>query len=363
MLALARKNLLADKIRLAISIGGVAFAVLLILVVQGLYSGFSKRIGGFAERVPADIWVTQRDAHGFTYASAIPEGMRADVAAVDGIALVVPLYAERVQVTSGGGRSDVYVAAFDLPAGSTIGGFDFPQPGTIVLDSVFARDNGLRAGDRLNIRGRDFTIAKVAELADAGLSQFTLMAVEDARPLIAIPGYVDYLLVRTTPGADIPTVAAAIAARHPELQASSKADFAAANRAEVRETFRPIVGVLFVVVFAVGIAVVGLTIYTATIERSREYGMLKALGATGGDLFGIVLSQSVVVCAVGSALGVPLAIVVNRAAQRYVPEFITLLQARDVVLVALAAAGMSAVAALIPLRRIVALDPVAVFRA
>jgi putative ABC transport system permease protein len=363
MLALARKNLLADKIRLAISIGGVTFAVLLILVIQGLYTGFSERIGSFAERVPADIWVTQRDAHGFTYASAIPERLRADVASVEGVALVVPLYAERVQVTTGSGRSDVYVAAFDVPAGSAIGGFDLPQPGTIVLDSVFARDNRLRAGGVLEIRGRSFTIAKIAELADAGLSQFTIMAVEDARPLIAMPGYVDYLLVRTTSGADISTVAAAISARHPELQASSSADFAAANRAEVRETFRPIVGVLFVVVFAVGIAVVGLTIYTATIERTHEYGLLKALGATGNDLFGIVLTQSIVVCAVGSLLGVPLAIVVNRSAQRYVPEFITLLHARDVAVVLLAAGAMAAVAALIPIRRIVALDPVAVFRA
>ncbi len=49
MVPLARRNLLAEKGRLAMSVGGVAFAVLLILIVVSLYRGWSD-VGRFPQR-------------------------------------------------------------------------------------------------------------------------------------------------------------------------------------------------------------------------------------------------------------------------------------------------------------------------
>src|SRR5262249_29085000 len=92
MVPVARRNLLADKVRLLISVGGVTFAVVLIVVVQSLYQGYARRIGSLAERVPVDLWIAEADTNGFIYASLIPESRQAEVAAVPGVGQVVPLY-------------------------------------------------------------------------------------------------------------------------------------------------------------------------------------------------------------------------------------------------------------------------------
>jgi putative ABC transport system permease protein len=143
----------------------------------------------------------------------------------------------------------------------------------------------------------------------------------------------------------------------------TRAQFAAANRSEVTGSFLPIVGVLLAVAFVVGCTIVGITIYTTTVERTREYGILKAIGATRRDLFRIVLTQSLFVGAVGYLLGVPLAFAVNDLAARAVPEFITLIRGRDILAVGVAALGMAVLATLIPVRRVAAIDPASVFRA
>ncbi|MFP5368596.1 MAG: hypothetical protein ACLGIS_17520, partial [Actinomycetes bacterium] len=62
MLFLAVKNLVQEKTRLLISVGGVAFSVLLIMSIQGLYQGWSNKIGEYVRTVPADYWVTQTGA-------------------------------------------------------------------------------------------------------------------------------------------------------------------------------------------------------------------------------------------------------------------------------------------------------------
>lgn len=59
MFRIAWRNLVQEKTRLAISVGGVAFSVTLIIVLAGLYQGWSNKIGEYIRTVPADVWVMQ----------------------------------------------------------------------------------------------------------------------------------------------------------------------------------------------------------------------------------------------------------------------------------------------------------------
>ena len=56
MVPVARRNLMAEKGRLAISVAGVAFAVLLTLLVLSLYRGWSN-IGKLITKLPGDVWI------------------------------------------------------------------------------------------------------------------------------------------------------------------------------------------------------------------------------------------------------------------------------------------------------------------
>ena len=60
MLTLAFRNLFQEKVKLFISIMGVAFSVLLIMVLMGVYQGLNTKLGEYIQTVPADLWVAQK---------------------------------------------------------------------------------------------------------------------------------------------------------------------------------------------------------------------------------------------------------------------------------------------------------------
>jgi hypothetical protein len=83
MLLLARNNLFSERMRLLISVGGVALAVFLISLLLSLYRGWDEKVGGFVENSNVDLWVASEGAEDFlTAASLLPtEGEEAEQAA------------------------------------------------------------------------------------------------------------------------------------------------------------------------------------------------------------------------------------------------------------------------------------------
>src|SRR3989338_4933007 len=71
MIFIALKNLFQEKTRLFISIGGVAFSVLLIIILQGLYQGWSNRMGEYIRNLPADLWVGQEGSREMVHSGSI----------------------------------------------------------------------------------------------------------------------------------------------------------------------------------------------------------------------------------------------------------------------------------------------------
>jgi putative ABC transport system permease protein len=109
--------------------------------------------------------------------------------------------------------------------------------------------------------------------------------------------------------------------------------------------------------------VVGLTIYTATIERSREFGVMKAVGGSAGFLYRIVLSQSSMLTAGGFVVGLLAAWSVAQLVRELVPDFVTIFRAQDVVAVFGGTVLMALAASFVPVRRINSIDPAMVFKA
>ena len=85
MVSLARKNLLYDRMRSAITIAGVAFAVTLVLVQVGLFMGLLDKATTTIEHSSADIWVTSRETPNVDFAHTFPETTVLRVRGVAGV--------------------------------------------------------------------------------------------------------------------------------------------------------------------------------------------------------------------------------------------------------------------------------------
>src|SRR3989344_7584310 len=124
-----------------------------------------------------------------------------------------------------------------------------------------------------------------------------------------------------------------------------------------------IIFVLVLVSIAVGIAVIGLTIYTSTIEKAREYGVLKAIGLRNRQLYNVVIQQALITGVIGFVVGTGLAFGLGVSIGKYVPQFVSQIWCFDVVWILALTLLMSTLAAYIPIRRLARIDPAEVFRA
>ena len=172
-----------------------------------------------------------------------------------------------------------------------------------------------------------------------------------------------FLAVKLVPGTDPVEFAEDLERTGDEIVVFTKAEFAENTRERILSNIRPILLVVLLLAFIVGLAVAGLTIYTATVEKQREYGILKAVGFKNAYLYRVVLEQSIVTGILGFGIGVGLTLLITLYASDLVPQFVTFIRPVDIGFVAAAALLMSAIAAYIPVRRLASIDPVQVFKA
>ena len=366
MVPLARRYLFSDRIRLAIAAGGVGFAVLLIVLILALFQGIIDQIGQLASAAPSDLWVMQTGtpdpAHG---ASILPNSVLSDLQEVPGVDAAQPLLGRAMQVGSArfGFVMAVPEGPFQAQTIEAFGAASSPERGTVILSEVLAKDAGVGRGDDVDIGASSFEVAEVSSSLVGSFSVSALLDSQDAAQLFGDPEAFSFALVVVSPGADPEQVAAAIQDQLPGTDALTGQEFADVLRQEIEEGLVPIIAVIIGLAFVVGLAVIALTIYTSTVERTRDYGVLKAVGASPWQLFAVVVRQSVVVALAGYVLGASLGVAVGRLLQDAVPSFTLLFRWQDFLFVLAAVLVMSAVATLVPVRRVASIDPAIVFRA
>ncbi|MEX2246878.1 MAG: FtsX-like permease family protein [Dehalococcoidia bacterium] len=363
----ARRNLFAEKGRFAISVAGVGFAVLLILIVLALYRGFS-RSGQTFKDLPGQLWIVQQGTTDpFHSISLVSRVELEDAQTVDGIAAVVPVLSRTQEFTVNGKTESGRLIALDidssLPLPDETRRRFLPSEGTIVIDGILSDKTGLSSNETAEFNGVRLVVGHVEPASSEAFTPFIFLNATDATRIFARDDLVSYGMVILQPGAESGGVAQAIQARNPNVQVFTSNEFATSIRKEIDESFLPIITVLLVIGFVVGAAVVGLTIYTATIERSREFGVMKAVGGSAGFLYRIVLSQSSMLTAAGFVIGLVAAWSVAQLVRELVPDFVTIFRAQDVIAVFGGTVLMALVASFVPVRRINSIDPAIVFRA
>lgn len=368
MLFLARKNLFEQPFRLLISIAGVGLAVMLILVMWAILEGVVRQSGAYVKNTDAEVWIVQKGftdiAHGF---SVLPASLAGRLGALPGVRRVSPITGARTEIRSTGGRQSLAVIGYDTRSG-TGGPWRFagkpavPNRGEVVVDETFARVAGLGVGDLLRLPDRPRRIVALS----AGTNQFTNQLgfgeLRDVQGLVGLRDKVNFFALQVASG-QAGRVVQRIRRRIPRVTAFAKPAFVANNEREVKEGFQPILYVMVGIAFFVGLAIVGLTMYTAAVEKAREYGVLSAIGADRRDLSGIIVRQSALTSAAGFVVGCLLVLPAGRLISTLAPKTELHYPPWLFGLVAIAAGLMAIMAAVIPVRRLAGLDPAAVFRA
>ena len=245
------------------------------------------------------------------------------------------------------------------------------SPGDAILGRELAADLGVRVGDRLTLQtGAVSDSARVTALVDMGVRDLNrrtvIMPLRAAQNLLGLPGGATSLDLTVNDVWAAQTLAQALRRQFPykieSWQESNAALVTALNAQSVSTAL--IRGVVLVVV-VLGIASV---LVVSVVQKRREIGILRAMGATRGQVLRIFLLQGAVVGAIGSLLGLLLALAMIWLFTTFVrgsdgqPLFNIALQASTAVQVALIATVCGVLAAIAPARRAARLDPAQAIR-
>jgi putative ABC transport system permease protein len=365
---LARRNLMRGRVRLLVSIGGVALALTLVLALDAIFEGVSRQLTSYIDRSGAQVWVAQsgvRNMH--MVASWMPSAVTDGVRAVDGVAEAQPILYSTDSIAAGDERGWAYVIGL-TPAASMGGPWDVvegsgrPGPGEAVIDRRFAQRAGVGLGDPVSLLGRDFRIAGLTEGTASLVNSVAFVSFEDFAARRGGDPAVSFVLVRTAEGASPDAVARAIEARVEGVSVQTTEAFGVAERRLVLDMSGDVVSIMNVIGFVVGLAVVALTVYVATLALRREYGSLKAFGAPNGYLYRVVLTQAALSVAIGFVAGIAITAALSLIIPRAGVNLELAISGSSIVKVGLVAAIIAGSAALLPIRQMAGLDPAVVAR-
>ncbi len=357
---LARRNLFAEPRRLAASAAGVGMAIMLILLLDGLWAGIEANITTYEDNVGADLYVAQPGTQNFFGAiSVLPadtvDTARADPAvdwavAVRGYFSIVELHDTKVPTYVIGSTPGERGGPWELRQGRAPMADD-----EVAIGSVMAKRHGLDVGDRLEIMGRAFTV--VGTSTDAFMASFVFMTHAATDQLLSSPGTTSFVLVGTH---DPAAVRARLAATG--LSVLDRDQLARADLDLMARAYRVPLAVMRAVAFAIGSIVIALTAYTAIADRRREYGIVKAMGARAARLVSLAVEQTLIIAGVGLVAG-GLLFVAGRAVIGWArPQFVILASPDSIGRAAAAALVMGLVAAIVPARRLARLEPANAYR-
>ena len=252
-------------------------------------------------------------------------------------------------------------------------------PGEAIIGVELAHDLGLRVGDRLTLAtsatasgtaiGDD--TARVTALVDLGVRELNrrtvIVPLRAAQSLVGLPGGATHIELALRDVWAAPTLAAQLAQRWPyrvESWQDTNASLVSALNAQSISTGL-IRAVVMVVVVVLGIASV---LVVSVVQKQREIGILRAMGATQGQVMRVFLLQGAIVGALGSVLGVLLALGLIAAFTTFVrgsdglPLFSISLAPGLALRIAALATVCGVLAAVAPARRAAQLDPALAIR-
>lgn len=364
-ISLARKNLFQDRRRALLSVSGVGAALVLVLVLGGVFAGAMRAVTAYIRHSPADMFVSQQDVRTMHMSiSVLPADTVAKARAVKGVAWAEGLQYTTSVVEAGDQRRLSYVFGYDTAAGRAgphqmVEGRP-PGPGGIVVDDVAATELGVGVGDTVAVFGRPFTISGLSTGGTNFVNTTVYVRSEDFARLRG-PS-VAYVLVGARSGVSADRLSERLAAALPGTTVQTRAEFAEEEGRIVRDMASDVMQIMSIVGFLIALAVIGLVLFTATLGKLHEYGVVKALGASSARLAATVAAQAAWSVAIGLVIAVVLAIGVGAAIGALTPNVTVLIEPGAVLRTGVSALVVGALAALLPLRRVIKVDPATAFR-
>lgn len=316
---LIARTILSKKARSAGLVAAVAIAVLTVVTLAVTSSGLESSAAQIISVGKADFTVVQKGVSD-TLSSTIDEQEVARIEATPGVASTVGVLVATERINADNpvfieiGIAPGKLAAFGV---TILRGTAFAPDATnqVMLGWRAAANLNLSVGDQFKANGAVNTVTGIYSTGNAfgdAAAMFPLPAVQGYN---RVPGIVTLVFVKVAPGASSATVAARVDHDMPELTTIRTASqFGRADRNLIY--LKAAVNGSTVLAVLIGAVIVGNTMLLSLFERTREFGLLRAVGWTRRRTVGMLVGESLILGFVGAMVGVGLSFLVTAVIER-----------------------------------------------
>ena len=334
MASIARKNLIEDIPRFLVAQAGILFAVGLVTIQTGVQLGFAQSSSQLIEQSQADLWVASNNMEHLDLTLPLPYERVAEARSVEGVeqaegviiggAVCHEEQANKITgVTLVGGTGGLLFAQDSLTQGSFN---ELKQPNTFIVDETSLDDlNFQKVGEQATVNSAPaklvgltsgtqsivfgnlmFTSLESANHYRSSLSN-ALSSISLSRELTATDP-VSFVLIRAIGEENLEALQQRLEAELPEVRAYTRAEMAQQTQAywQKRSGIGYILGLGAVVGTIVGAVVVGQILYASVSDHIKEFGTLKAMGASDWYIYRVIMEQGLWMAILGYLPGMAL---------------------------------------------------------
>lgn len=418
MVSLARKNLLLDIPRFLVAQAGIMFAVTLVILQTGIFNGFTRSTGQLIENSNADIWVASDSFVQLELTLPIPLSHVVQARKVAGVEQAEGLiFSSALWRHPEGEITRVRVIGFNLkgnlftPKNIIQGNLNaLNEPYTIMVDktnlnslyiqnigdavevnSLPARVIGFTQGNKSIVSNAFmFTSLETANTYSTSgqTSNLSCKLPSGSQELVCTNTYsrssepetptqppptpeklvasdlITYVLIKAKPGEDLQALKQQLESALPNSRAYTRDELIQKNRTfwQRRTGIGFILGLGAVIGVIVGVIIVGQILYSSVTDHLKEFGTLKAMGASDLTIYGVIIEQALWMAVLGYIPSTVLCYGV--AAWTFTTQgILILITPGSAIAVFGITVGMCVCSAIFAIQKVTRLDPAMVFKA
>ena len=302
MWQLVFSNIRKRPTRTLVSIVAVALGVVLLLVSVGLSYGQLSDQAERARRIGGDLMLQPSSASVFLAVTGgtLPVEIQPVIDAVEGVEASTPIFVKFV--------SEGFFSLFGVDRESfrrVNSSLVFPKgrmfqgPSEAIIDTIYASVNKLDVGDPIQLLGHQFTVVGIYQ---EGTAARVMVPLGTLQALNGTPDKATVMFIRVREGESIEVVEAKLAERFTNYKISRIAELQNLL-SESAPGFKEFLTAMSLISIGLSFGITLLAMYSNIMERTREIGILKSLGASKTYIVQLILRESLLVCLLGVAIG------------------------------------------------------------
>lgn len=310
-------NLVQRPIRSLISVSAVALEVILILLIVSFFYGQLNGSKASQVGVGADVMVQPPGSSALVGVTGAPVPIKVGdkLRQLPHVIVAAPVIWELTTKPTLEIIYGIDLASYNSipPPFRFLSGSGLQGPYDVIVDDYFAGSKRAKVGDSIEILNHQFHICGIVEHGKGARKFVSLSTMQD---LIGAPGHASVFYVKLDDPANVDTVVNEIK-QVPGMEnysVRSMQEYLSMMTPENLPGFQTSIRIVVAISMIIGFLVIFQSMYTAVMERTREIGILKSLGASKLYIVNVVLRETALLAIVGIVVG----IIVSLAARRVI---------------------------------------------